>query len=114
LPSETEEPTRPTRRFPRISLPKGMLVTWHGGDLQLFSRVQTLSMGGLFLSAPNPPPVGTKLRMAFDVPGGSVRAEGVVRNIVPGQGAGVEFTRMNLADKLLLQKLMNRLLRIDA
>jgi hypothetical protein len=116
LPSETGEPTRPTRRYPRISLPNGMLVSWHGGqdgDLQLFSRVQTLSMGGLFITAPNPPTVGTKLRLAFEVPGGSVRAEAVVRNTVPGQGVGVEFTRMDLKDKLLLQRLMNRLLRAD-
>jgi hypothetical protein len=109
----TEETTRQTRRFPRISLPKGMRVAWHGADLQLFSRVQTLGMGGLFICTSDPPPVGTKLRLAFEIPGGSVRAEAVVRNIVPGKGAGVEFTRMDLKDKLLLQKLLNRLLRDD-
>jgi hypothetical protein len=94
-----------------------MRVTWHGndqaGDLQLSSRVRTLSMGGLFLAVPDPPAVGTKLRLVFEVPGGSVQAEAIVRNTVPGQGAGVEFTRMDLKDKLLLQKLMNRLLRRD-
>jgi PilZ domain len=86
-------------------------VSWYGGDLQLFSRVKTLGMGGLFISAPNPPPVGTKLRLAFEVPGGSVWAEAVVRDIIPGEGLGVEFTRMDLGDKLLLQKLLNRLLQ---
>ena len=50
----TEESGRKTRRYPRISLPKGMSVSWHGADLQLFSRVETLGMGGLFISAPNP------------------------------------------------------------
>jgi hypothetical protein len=92
-----------------------MNVSWHGVDydLQLFSRVQTLGMGGLFISTPNPPPVGTKLRLAFEVPSGSVRAEAIVRNSVPGDGIGVEFTRMDLGDKLLLQKLLNRLLRCD-
>ena len=86
-------------------------MSWYGGDLQLFSRVKTLGMGGLFISAPNPPPVGTKLRLAFEVPGGSVWAEAVVRDIIPGEGLGVEFTRMDLGDKLLLQKLLNRLLQ---
>jgi PilZ domain-containing protein len=109
--SAAEQPARPTRRFPRISLPKGMLVSWYGGDLQLSSRVRTLSMGGLFITAPDPPPVGTKLRLTFEVPGGSVRADAIVRNTVPGEGAGLEFTRMNVIDKLLLQKLLNRLLR---
>jgi hypothetical protein len=107
----TQEPIRQTRRHPRVALPNGMFVSWHGADLQLFSRVKTLSMGGLFISSPNPPPVGTKLMLVFDVPGGSVRAEAVVRNAVPGEGLGVEFTRMDLRDKLLLQRLLNRLMR---
>ena len=88
-----------------------MPVSWYGGDLQLFSRVKTLGMGGLFISAPDPPPVGTTIRLAFDVPGGNVRADGVVRDIILGEGLGVEFTRMDLGGKLLLQRLMNRLLR---
>ena len=99
------------RRYPRISLPKGMFVAWHGGDLQLFSRVRTIGIGGLFISTPNPPSVGTKLTLAFEVPGGNVRAEAVVRNILPGEGMGVEFTRMDLGDRMLLQKLLKRLLR---
>ena len=86
-------------------------MSWYGGDLQLFSRVKTLGLGGLFISATDPPPVGTKIRLAFEVPGGSVRADAVVRDIIPGEGLGVEFTRIGLGDKLLLQKLLDRLLR---
>jgi hypothetical protein len=107
----TEESGRTKRRYPRVSLPKGMPVSWHGADLQLFSRVQTLGMGGLFIATPNPPPVGTKLMLAFEVPGGNVRADAIVRNTAPAQGFGVEFTRMPIGDKILLQKLMKRLLR---
>jgi hypothetical protein len=88
-----------------------MPVSWYGGDLQLFSRVKTLGMGGLFISTTDPPPVGTKIRLAFEVPGGSVRADAVVRDIIPGEGLGVEFTQMALGDKFLLQKLLNRLLQ---
>jgi hypothetical protein len=106
-----EDPPPQKRRYPRISLPKGMRVAWHGGDLQFSSRVRTLSMGGLFISVPNPPPVGTKLRLTFEVPGGNVQAEAIVRNIVPGEGMGVEFTRLGLKDRVLLEKLLKRLLR---
>lgn len=109
----TEETGRETRRHPRIALPRGMFVTWLGNDLQLYSRVQTLSMGGLFISVVHPPPLGTKLRLAFAVPGGSVRAEAIVRHIVPGEGIGVEFTQMDSQDKRLLQGLLDRLLRSD-
>jgi hypothetical protein len=67
----THEAICQKRKYARISLPKGMRVAWHGGDLQLFSRVRTLGMGGLFISVPDPPPVGTKLRLSFEVPGGT-------------------------------------------
>jgi len=107
----TDEAIRKKRKYPRISLPKGMRVAWHGGDLQLFSRVRTLGRGGLFISIPNPPPVGTKLRLSFEVPGGKVQAEGIVRNIVRGEGMGVEFTRLELKDRILLDNLLKRLLR---
>jgi hypothetical protein len=100
-----------TRRYQRISLPIGMFVAWYGGGEQQVSRVKTLSMGGLFLSVCNAPPVGANLRLAFEVPGGSVQAEGVVRNIVPGEGIGVEFTRMAPRDRILLERLLRRLLR---
>src|SRR5258707_801825 len=85
---------RQKRQYPRISLPKGMRVAWHGGDLQLFSRVRVLGMGGLFISVPDPPPVGTKLRLSFEVPGGNGQAEAIVLSIVPGEGMGVEFTKI--------------------
>jgi hypothetical protein len=107
----TDKAIRQQRRYSRISLPKGMRVAWHGGDLQLFSRVRTLSMGGLFISVSDPPPVGTKLRLSFEVPGGNVHAEAIVRNIVPGEGMGVEFTRLKLKDRILLEQLLKRLLR---
>ena len=107
----TEKAYAQQRRYPRVSLPKGMSVAWHGGDLQLFSRVRTIGMGGLFISTSSPAPVGTKLRLAFQVPGGSVQPEATVRNVAPGQGMGVEFTRMELKEQFLLQSLMDRLLR---
>lgn len=81
--SSAEQACRPKRTYPRISLPNGMFVAWHGGDLLLFSRVKTVSMGGLFISVPSQPTVGTKLRLAFEVPGGNVRAEGIIRNVLP-------------------------------
>jgi PilZ domain len=103
-----EESARNTRRYPRISLPNGMPVSWYGADLQLFSRVKTLGMGGLFISTPHPPPVGSELRLAFEVPGGNVRADAIVRNVAPAEGFGAEFTHIAVGDKILLQKLMTR------
>lgn len=101
-----------TRRYERISLPKGMFVAWYGGGDQQVSRAKTLGKGGLFLAVSQAPPVvGTKLKLAFEVPGGSVRADGVVRDIVPSEGIGIEFIRMGPRERILLDRLLTRLLR---
>jgi hypothetical protein len=110
-PESAECSSTKARRYPRIALPKGMWVAWYGGSEHQISRVATLSMGGIFISLPNSPPVGTKLKLAFEVPGGEVQAEGVVRSVEPGNGMGIQFTRLTAKDRVLLQRLMNRLLR---
>jgi hypothetical protein len=99
-----------TRRHQRISLPNGMSVAWYGGGDQQVSRVKTLGMGGVFLSGSRVKPVGTSLRLVFEVPGGIVQAEAVVRSVSPGEGMGVEFTNMNPQDRDLLERLLRRLL----
>ena len=107
----TKEKPRETRRHERISLPKGMSVTWYGGGQQQVSRVKTLSMGGLFLCGSITMRAGTDLTLVFEVPGGMILAEAVVRNVVPGEGMGVEFTKMNAQSQVLLEQLLTRLLR---
>jgi hypothetical protein len=107
----TKETPRETRRHERISLPKGMSVTWYGGGQQQVSRVQTLSMGGVFLCGSITMRVDTDLTLVFEVPGGMILAEAVVRNVVPGEGMGVEFTKMNTESRALLEQLLTRLLR---
>jgi hypothetical protein len=99
------------RHHPRIALPKGMWVAWYGGAEHQISRVGTLGMGGIFICVAASPPVGTTLKLAFEVPGGEILAEGIVRNIVPGEGMGLQFTKLGPKDRVLLQRLLKRLLR---
>ena len=106
-----EQITNDGRRHPRIGLPKGMWVAWYSGAEHQISRVGTLGMGGIFVFAENPPAVGTKLKLAFEVPGGEVMAEGIVRNIEPGKGMGLQFAKLGPKDRVLLQRLLKRLLR---
>lgn len=108
MPNET---TRATRRHQRIALPKGMTVAWYGGGQQQVSRVKNLGMGGLSLCGSITMRVGTELTIVFEVPGGMVMSEAVVRNVVPGQEMGVEFTKMNSESQALLEQLLTRLLR---
>jgi hypothetical protein len=87
-----------------------MFAAWYGGGDQQISRVATLGMGGLFLAAPLVRPVGTNMKLSFEVPGGVVQAEGVVRDVSPGEGMGVEFTKMGPLERVLLGQLLRRLL----
>ena len=99
------------RRYPRIDLPKGMQVAWQGGGLHEVSRVSTLALGGLFISTPNPPAVGTVLKLLFLVPTGEVRALATARDVKPGEGMGIQFTDMGAEDRARLNRLLKRLLR---
>ena len=103
----------PARRYERIARPNDITVTWYGaadGDQQV-SSVKALGMGGLFLYGSRVEPIGTSLKLIFEVPGGLVfAADAVVRNIVPGEGMGVEFTKITSQDRDPLERLRERLL----
>lgn len=75
------------------------------------SRVQTLSRGGLSVSSSITRPVGSSLMLVFEVPGGVVQAEAVVRNAIPGKEMGLEFTSIGDQARALLDDLLKRLLR---
>ncbi len=105
MPSATK-----TRRYPRIGLPKGLYIAWQGAGDRVVSRVAMLGMGGLFIDVNAPPSVGESLRLYFEVPGGDVRARGVVRSSEKGKGMGVEFTAMGQEERARLHALLRRLL----
>ncbi len=98
------------RRYPRVALPKGMLVAWQHAGGRSVSRVATVGLGGLFISTPEPPGIGTRLKIVFDVPGGEVRARAIVKNVKPGKGMAVAFIEMGYADRARLDQLLKRLL----
>jgi hypothetical protein len=97
------------RRYARVVLPKGMLVAWQCIDGRGMSRILTLGLGGLFLSTPDPAPVGTLVKLLFDTPGGEVRARAVVKNIKLGEGMAVAFIDMGYEDRARLNQLVKRL-----
>ena len=100
-----------TRRYARVVIPKGMQVAWQAGGGRTVSRVGTLGLGGMFVRTKTPPPSGEMVKLVFDVPGGEVRAKGVVRHSIPGEGMGVEFTAMQPEDRARLSQLLSRLLK---
>lgn len=99
------------RRYDRVVIPKGLQVAWQASGGRHGSKVGTVGLGGMYIRTPNPPPVGEMIKMVFDVPGGEVRAKGVVRHSTQCQGMGVEFTTMQPEDRARLSQLLSRLLR---
>lgn len=108
---QTQPGTRSARKYGRIDLPKGMLVAWQGGGRRESARVQTLSLGGIFIGVLDPPATGTMLRLIFEVPGGEVRARGVVVFARPGDGMGIQFRGMDAEERARLAHLLKRLLQ---
>ena len=103
-------PPSKNRRYARIGLPRGLYVSWQAGGARIVSRVETLGMGGLFIDVATPPQIGETLRLYFEVPGGEVRARGIVRSAEAGKGMGVEFTSMGQEGRARLRRLLHRLL----
>ena len=86
-----------------------MLVGWQGGGKRDASTVDTFSLGGVFLCVVEPLPVGTSVQLLFDVPGGEVRARGVIRHGKRGSGMGVQFTHMEFDCRTRLHRFLKKL-----
>lgn len=102
------------RRYQRIATPKGLWVAWQYGKLKQVSRVRDLNMGGLFVATNVPPENGTVLEILLTVPEGEIRGQAVVRNVLPGEGMGIEFKDFSAAAADRLEKLITRLLKTNS
>jgi hypothetical protein len=107
MPEETG--IREKRRSPRVELPKGVWVAWQGGGQRFVSRVFDLSKGGVFIPTTNLPPVGTVVRLTFELPDSEVYAPAVVRHTVVGRGMGVEFEAAEDGDLVRILQLLTEL-----
>ena len=109
MPLETDAGDK--RRFPRVELSKGMWVAWEGAGQRFVSRVFDLSLGGVFIPTPEQPPVGTVVKLIFEVPDGDIYAPAVVRRTVLGRGVGVEFSAMDDQVQARVHELLMELAR---
>jgi curved DNA-binding protein CbpA len=66
-------------------------------------------MGGVFLCVAEPPSVGASIQMIFDLPGGEVRARGMVRHARAGRGMGVHFLHMDSDSRARLYRFVQKL-----
>jgi hypothetical protein len=98
------------RRYQRIATPRGLWVAWHDGGKQNVSRVRDLNRGGLFVDSPEVLAVGAVITILLAVPEGEIRSSAMVRNAIPQEGMGIEFTDMAQTDVGRLERLIARLM----
>src|SRR5215467_2335056 len=83
------------RRYPRYKGVKPVPVAWMQGTQKAVAKAENLSLGGLFIGTPTPPPVGALVQLLFHTPEGEVRVRATVRNVKPGKGMGLAITSMD-------------------
>jgi hypothetical protein len=105
----TQESTGEKRRYSRVEIPKGMRVAWEASGKRFISRVFDLSLGGVFIRTPEPPPVSTTLSLLFEISGRNIRARAIVRRSLPGVGMGVEFVAMGYEERAQLIRFLKGL-----
>src|SRR5690348_15078321 len=93
------------RKYPRFK-PQGLVIAWKSNAARTASRADIVGMGGLFLHTKSPAPVGSVVELFFDVKGGEVRAQAVVRDSVAGKGMGVQFIQMRPDDRARLSQFL--------
>jgi PilZ domain-containing protein len=103
------KPLYSKRMSSRIETMGDVWVYWRCEGIDDVSRVCDLSVGGLFVSTPVPPPAGAKAKLDFLVQEGQIRAEAVVRHLVPSAGLGLKFTAITDKDCPNLVALLNRI-----
>lgn len=104
-------PSGKTRKYARVPLPKGPLIAWEHLGVRKVSHVSVLSLGGLFIITPEPPPAGDFIKLIFEVAGGDVHARAEIRDSQPGKGMGIQFVSMAQDARARLNRVMNALTR---
>jgi hypothetical protein len=99
-----------SRRFStRIELHDRVSVYWSCAGKDEVSLIRNLSIGGLFITTPKPRSLGAKAKLDLLVPDGQIRAEAVVRHVIPSIGLGLKFTALVKEDRPHLAALIARL-----
>ena len=103
-----QRPAYSRRVTSRVKTPDGVWVYWQCNGRADVSRVQDLSLRGLFLETQDPRPLGLTVKIDFLVQDGQIRAEAVVRHAKPTCGLGLQFTAVSGADCPNLTALVTR------
>jgi len=72
------------------------------------ARIRDISLAGVYLLLPDPPPSGEDLKLQLSLRSGErIDAQGVVRRLELGRGAAVEFTELSPEARALLVQFLS-------
>jgi len=72
------------------------------------AQIRDISLAGVYLLLPDPPPSGEELALRLSLRSGeNIDARGVVRRLELGRGAAVEFTSLSPAARELLAQFLS-------
>ena len=97
------KPRQERRRSPRADRVQGQLECRAPA-----ARVRDISLSGVYLLLPDPPPSGEDLKLDLSLRTGEhIDARGVVRRLELGRGAFVEFTELSATARELLAQFLS-------
>jgi hypothetical protein len=100
----------PSRRInARLAVTQDVWVCWQCSGRDDISRVRDLSLGGLFLETSSHTSIGAPTKVDFLVSEGQIRADAVIRHMVPGRGLGLKFMALTEQDRGKFAALLRRL-----
>ncbi len=104
---EAERRERERRRSVRV--PISIWVEETKGEDLYFQQTGNLSLGGIYFERTIPHPVGTRVKLKFELPGkeGVVETTGEVVNVPDNPadlGAGIKFVDLDAVEERLIQE----------
>lgn len=85
-------------------------MAWESGAKRWVSYLETLAIGGFYISTKNPAPLESPVKLLMELPVGEVNARGIVRHVNPNKGMGIEIISMNPLDRARLTQMLRPLL----
>jgi hypothetical protein len=109
--TKKDHPSR--RRNKRYETPQGIWVFWRCGGMEDMSKVQDVSVGGLFIETQKVCPVNSTMELHFLVEDGEVQATAIVRYISEKRGMGLQFKTVRSEDQARFSRMIKRLMLVN-
>lgn len=84
---------------------------WRCGRTEDTSRVEDLSVGGLFIETSKVCPIGASVDLHFLVEDGAIKASAAVRYVRAGKGLGLQFETVRGEDQVRFASMIKRILQ---